>query len=1236
MSNRSTYSLRPRRNSNNIASSDSDIYDTSQEIKAREAAATQNDSMPETTQPRQHSLRSSYDYSSPFDSQATLPIIPLLASPPELNTQQSRINTRSQTNINRAPVPIINLISQSESQSQHNNDNNNNNINAVPDTQPIPRSISITSSNQAFDISQSMDNLLNSINNNDNNNTRLRRDHTATNQKIKKILQPSRQSGKDEKLDSDDAGVDNQSVDMNSYFNHNNDLDDDNNNNVINRNRKKNNNNSHSNDRDSDGEYFDVERILRYSKDRDGSEWYLIKWKGYPESSATWQMPDDLHPELIDDFKKEQAELDKETIPRSIIHRNTKAKRVFNILKKKAKIPEKVLKTKKMYPMTIFEQLLDKPKIIQLINSDKTPQDIALKIIKDNKWDTIIDDPPIPVTTTKRRKVKVNYIDLSDSEYSDRPDYSEDEDVEDDDINEADPERKYIDLQRSSSSTSSIILNNLQYDLNGYQKWELGFEWALDRNNDKMIYKEQKYNTDTQKAKGKFTWADGVREGGEYDLLVDYMQGPAQQYKQKLEYDDSALDMIAFIDLEVHETSELSNLSQICAVSLNGKRVYNKYITRFYESYLAEAWQQLVESEYVDIDPSDDPKQSFTFDEAIIHFCKVWPEGTLFIYQGSRDYATLIQNFRNHYSIRDTIASNIFAAITEWIKRQYRFISVDTFFKTFPIDLPGKKALHSIYRGMFYNSLLYNNAMKMFVYDITTKIFMRRLLLHANGLYKTIDSSFKNVQTIDGGSEQENKDRMDFETVDIWYDTTASMAPVFHYAHTDTLVLRNIVIAQLIYLQHAHALAKIRLPNAPTPQDAQLQMIFEEMMTYIVVNTGVFRKTHLGCNDKVAANVLLEILQNNTDAIHNTLFTAYYISAEPPKHSPIAEANDIRHRKTEYFKSVILSPESVPEQVSLNDFRSELDEKTDTIYEFKIFNNDAIPLLKIKPPSESHKSTVNRHETLSNIIFTNNKNLQGDGCPLPPLFEFNQSDMMNFAAIRQKAELQAIDAKISEADKEEFINKIQKSMFRKINDTPCIIVLTKKTSFPKTFILHNRFCKHVGYEHNTNKPKKSHEQSLYIVEFEKNVTFSFRLRFCKDCKQWANHETRSLIPLYGPKAEAARKQEIVMQQKSDIKYLAEVISRGNEKLGQGQQELAVALTKIKQENPPPPANVQQPIVNNYNQIQLPPEIINAGPASRTRAQINNNKKSHTETVGQPFYSNNTDLIQNAKTRNRNI
>lgn len=55
---------------------------------------------------------------------------------------------------------------------------------------------------------------------------------------------------------------------------------------------------------ETDVEFYDVEAILDYKRQKNGIEMVLIRWKGYSSADDSWEPVDSLNDALIDDVNK--------------------------------------------------------------------------------------------------------------------------------------------------------------------------------------------------------------------------------------------------------------------------------------------------------------------------------------------------------------------------------------------------------------------------------------------------------------------------------------------------------------------------------------------------------------------------------------------------------------------------------------------------------------------------------------------------------------------------------------------------------------------------------------------------------------------------------------------------------------------------------------------------------------------------------------------------------------------
>jgi len=59
----------------------------------------------------------------------------------------------------------------------------------------------------------------------------------------------------------------------------------------------------------ADDQYV-VEKILAKRRNRKGKWEYLLKWAGFGDDDNTWELQNDIHPDLIAEFERKQTETD--------------------------------------------------------------------------------------------------------------------------------------------------------------------------------------------------------------------------------------------------------------------------------------------------------------------------------------------------------------------------------------------------------------------------------------------------------------------------------------------------------------------------------------------------------------------------------------------------------------------------------------------------------------------------------------------------------------------------------------------------------------------------------------------------------------------------------------------------------------------------------------------------------------------------------------------------------------
>lgn len=520
---------------------------------------------------------------------------------------------------------------------------------------------------------------------------------------------------------------------------------------------------------------------------------------------------------------------------------------------------------------------------------------------------------------------------------------------------------------------------------------------------------------------------------------------------------------VAIIDLEVHDMTDAAEICQLCAVNLQGDKVFNCFIQKPVRPWLNRNWAAIISNGYVDKEPSDDPKLSLSFSEAILEFCKYFAQpGSLFLFKGTNDYSALVTNFRRHHQLNQP---KIEEAIHLFQERQYRFIRVDPAFtkSSLPISL-GKdtaKKLNALFKNMFVDSLLFNTEAAGLLYSMETEERINKKL-------KLVDPSFPKRAF---PTKAENK-------VELWYWANNYLEPVWHYAHTDSLHTRNCLLAVALYKQLLE------------PNDLDPLKIWKELMTKIVVVTVAFRKTHLGCSAEMA-NWIVHMINRDKTAFRNSRYLPVHIFNQLKQlENPEAEQQPKQRnfRKTEFRLPIWLSPDK--EESSLREFTKSnltgsllIESKNSSEQALQVYKN-----VKIQPDKRNNASMLK--EVLKQIVLFNGQRLEGDGCRLPDWMILNKSDFHNFIEFLKK------------------LNRMQLHDQAYYNNYPCFVVMNSNSSerFPKTYLLHHIKCSIITLEGTNAAPKTASQQSVNVIDFRKKPLYSYRFRFCKRCKKYETTE----------------------------------------------------------------------------------------------------------------------------------
>ncbi|MDR3409930.1 MAG: hypothetical protein P4L87_03130, partial [Formivibrio sp.] len=351
---------------------------------------------------------------------------------------------------------------------------------------------------------------------------------------------------------------------------------------------------------------------------------------------------------------------------------------------------------------------------------------------------------------------------------------------------------------------------------------------------------------------------------------------------------------VVFIDLEWHQLNEKqpidmtkpegamflrSNIAQICAISADYSIKFNQYVS--YKP-LAREWQNLVQWGFMEHAKQDDPKVAIPFERCMELFIKAFVEGTLFLHYGSTDGKSI---FRSLAAKFDVSADGYTIEIPEDIRkkraeltrkmeeRDYRWANIQHWMKASQQSEPFNKAeikvggaLHTLYDNLFHRPLLLkekNDTPSLLDATRADKWIDKKIRKFPDniqqGLYGYIPKEW--IEVKDDRILQEDKAKSCFPS--FW--PTSHLEPVWHVAHTDTIMMMNCVALIALLPEWMDAINTKEEVDEWKLDDSgdhrhNVNVIIQatgiaELVTTIVLKTGFFRSTRLALSERSARSI---------------------------------------------------------------------------------------------------------------------------------------------------------------------------------------------------------------------------------------------------------------------------------------------------------------------------------------------------------------------------------------------
>jgi hypothetical protein len=601
-----------------------------------------------------------------------------------------------------------------------------------------------------------------------------------------------------------------------------------------------------------------------------------------------------------------------------------------------------------------------------------------------------------------------------------------------------------------------------------------------------------------------------VPESNAYALLFPKTSLPSKPGSKKnpiqidqeiarMEKEDFALQRIVFLDFEVHNTAPSKRICQIACISLDAKLVFNRYI---YWAPLFQHWQDLVDQHMVLVDPWHDPKKSQHWYDMLNDLCDVYPDYSIFVFHGTTDYSWFLKNcflYREH-PLREPILAKLAA-------KRYKFARIGDFFADPWLEKEEARRYHSLasalklkksklgtqYDAFFYHSLLWSNASQTFLYsqDIGMKVEMA---LAASFPLVSIQEIEKNALASNHHSRKNAGVYMPF-----W--TNKHLQPLTHFAHTDVQMLRDIVLAFLLFLDVDDSQDDLR--------DAEQR--FAETMTALVVQTTFFRGVHLTCPPLAAQFLYSKLAQHHLPI--NAGILQIYVNSNPPIYTPNSLRNNPSYTERPIGAFHAVSP-AAPE-FRMNPHAIQGDEK-----EMDKKNVRADHRVRVYISTEGSGVAV----AVRRPVFS--KGLAGGKWA-------TKVDAMRTMIHRQHLPINGIhnpfafNPFVQETDRVSLENADGWDFDPSVGDRPWYVILSQVgESYPKTMVLHCRKCPALRDPQNPERCRPAYKSDLFRINFYalsktgQWPQMPFYFKFHKECIMHASLPQNSIGPQLARRAPA--------------------------------------------------------------------------------------------------------------------
>ncbi len=378
-------------------------------------------------------------------------------------------------------------------------------------------------------------------------------------------------------------------------------------------------------------------------------------------------------------------------------------------------------------------------------------------------------------------------------------------------------------IRDSVDRRNALVVNTFNNDLNGLPLVDA--ERVHDRREYRRENKEEE-DEEEQKREIVLPLADNVTvpelfgladEAAREKILAAAKETDDDAVRAlRFKQDDGERDVrleqrLIHMDVEFHTLNQ-GPISQLCAISLDQRKfVFNRYVS--YKP-LHPDWRALIDRGQVEESPWDSPQRARPWDEVFFEFLQAVPKDSILLWKGTSDISRMWKTLDEMQP--PPAARQVRRIRRRCAERNLQHLQIDQVWKALCVSLPPDimtkvmtargsmaRSLHSVFDDLLWRPLLVKVDPSLIVQEsiVATK------LGNELAMWGTLADSVHDNRTK--------------EAVMAEFLSTKHLEPVWHTAHTDTIMTLNITLFLLYCVEHRVRICEFVLRNERLPRNAK-------------------------------------------------------------------------------------------------------------------------------------------------------------------------------------------------------------------------------------------------------------------------------------------------------------------------------------------------------------------------------------------------------------------------------